>query len=297
VPPRPPPLQHMGKPGMQRKRRDRPPVGGDPVVGIQRAQVSQQVAGAGQRPLGRGCQERQGGAAPKRQFQRQRRQIGGFDLGRGEGGLGAILAACPGPVAGAGGDAPGPPRALRGLGTADPFGHEPRHAGARIEPRAARQPGIDDGADILDGQRGFGDGGGQNDLAPLGLGRDGGALSGEGQGAEKRTQAAVGRQALGQQGLGAADLALAGQEGQDAAVGFGHGPGDQLGHGGLDSSVARKGLVEIAGFDRKAAPVRGEHRRVLHQGGDGGGVQRGGHDQQQQVGAQRGARFKGKRQP
>ena len=132
-----------------------------------------------------------------RQFQRQRGQIGGLDLGGGKGRQRAVLALGPQLVTGPCGDAARTPGALGGLGAADPFGNEARHAGCRVKAGAPRKPCINDHADILDGQRCLGDGSGQHDLAALRHRGDSGALGGKGQRAIQRAHRAIGGQAVG----------------------------------------------------------------------------------------------------
>ncbi len=49
--------------------------------------------------------------------------------------------------------------------------------------------------------------------------------------------------------------------------------------------------------DRIGAALRADHRRAPHEGGDRGGVQRGGHRQDHQVGSQGAAHLEGQREP
>ncbi len=181
------------------------------------------------------------------------------------------------------------------LGACDAFGDQPGHARAGIEARAAGPARVDDGTDVLDGQRGFRDGGGEHDLAGAGLrhGGDGGALGGEIHRTEERADGAGGGQALCQQGFHASDLTLAGQEDQHAAFGFGNGPGDQIGAGVFQPGGLGQGRLQPAQIDGKAAPPGGDDGRAFaHEGSDGFGIQRRGHGQQDQVVTQRPGDFK-----
>ena len=286
--------QHMAKPRMQRQGGEVLSMRGDAPRGIKRAQIVQERLRLGQNTgVGRG-QERQISRPPERQFQRKGGQIGGLDLGRGERGERALFAARPQAVAAARGHPPCPAPALFGLGPCHPFGDQPRHARGGVEPRPARAAAIDDHADVGDGQRGFGDGGGQNDLA-LGCGGKGCALGGELHRAKQRKDPHIG-QAL-QQAHGAANLAFAGQEHQDAARGFGDRLPDQARQSRLEAQGGIGGARQPVRVHRKGAPLRGDQGRLSHQGRDGGGIKGGGHHQKLQVGAERAADFQTERQP
>ena len=82
----------------------------------------------------------------------------------------------------------------------------------------AAEAAIDDDADAIDGQRGFGDGGGEHDLAAAGLGgADGAVLLGGGELAVERGDVGIGGDAGGEAFGDAGDLALAGQEDEGGA--------------------------------------------------------------------------------
>ena len=94
------------------------------------------------------------------------------------------------------------------------------------------------------------------------------------------------------QGRGdAADLALAGKKDEQPALGLGHGLFDQPGHGGFEPHLLADRRVEPPGFDRKRPPLRSQHRSTVQQVGHEVCVERGGHDDQHEVLAQRPARF------
>ena len=99
----------MGEAGMDGEGGHLLAVGGDAAV-VKRAEVGEEAAGLGHGPGGRG---RQGGevvAAPEGKVEREGGEVGGEDLGRGEGLEAPFLAARPEAPAGAGGDTAGAAR-------------------------------------------------------------------------------------------------------------------------------------------------------------------------------------------
>ena len=120
--------------------------------------------------------------------------------------------------AGAGSAAPARP--LVGGGLRDGFYLQALDARAVDEARNARQAGVDDEPDARDGDRGLGDVGGEDYLAPWRWLEHALLLSG-GQGGHQRQDFVVGRYGVAcSEGLGRlADVALAGEEGQDVALG------------------------------------------------------------------------------
>ena len=128
-------------------------------------------------------------------------------------------------IATPGGNAPCAPGALGGFGLADPFGDQPLQTLFRVIPGPARAAAIHHNSNILDGQRGLGNGGCQNDLAHifLGLRPDGQLLLGKWQVSQKRPQNAIFGQVILQRSFGAANFSLAGQEHQDPTLCIGHG--------------------------------------------------------------------------
>ena len=216
------------------------------------------------------------------QLQHQPRQIGALDFCWGERLQSPLLAARPEAVAGTLGDATRTARALGDFGLGDALGHQTGHARGWIEARPASAARVDHHADVLNGQRGFGDRRGQHDLAARRGRLDRGALGGKVHGPEKRAHDAAIWQAAIQQPLDAADLAFAGQEDQYAAFGFFDRLNDQIGSGLGDAGFGAKGTVQPAGFHRIAAAFGGDHRRV-HQGRHRLCVQGRGHSHQHQV--------------
>ena len=141
------------------------------------------------------------------------------DFGRVEGLERAGLAFVPEPIGDAGRGAAGAAAALVGGGARDAAGFERGEAGAGIVGRHAAEAGIDDDADALDGERGFGDRGREHDLAAAGGRRgDGAILLVGGELAVERGDIDVGWNAVLQALGGAGDLGLAGEEDEDRAV-------------------------------------------------------------------------------
>ena len=277
---------------MQRERGQSATMRGDPVRSVERPQQAQQSLRLGiAARIGWG-EERQlvGRGPPERQFQHKRGQVRRLYLGRRVGGERAFPALGPEPVAQAGRNTACTACPLCRLGPRDAFGDQPRHPRAGIEPCAARTARIDDNADILDGERGLRDRGGQNDLAFLTRcnRRDGRALGSKIHRPEQRADSAISGQVTGQKPRDTPDLALSGQEYQNTAVGFGHSAQHQIGAGLLQPCGFGQGGVQPAQIHGIAAPFRGDDRDlVTHQGRHRGSVQRGGHRQQDQVVTQR----------
>ncbi len=124
-------------------------------------------------------------------------------------------------------------------------------------------------------------------LRPVPCRSDRGALGGEIHRAEERADVVIRRQAVLQQGFGAADLALAGKEDEDAAAGLRGGTRDRDRPGPVRSAASRgRGRSSQRVSTGKAAALGGEDRRH-HEFGHRGGVERGGHGEQDQVVAQR----------
>ena len=231
--------------------------------------------------VGRGEEGEIGGCgAPLGQGEGEGGEVGARDLGRGEGGHRALGAARPGAKAHPGLGAPGAAAALVGLGAARRLGDEARHAGARVVARAPGAAAVHDDAHALNRQRGLGDGGGEDELAARG-GGDGGALRGGRHGAEQRHH--LGAAAFEPRG-DAADLPLAGQEGEGAAPFLGQRAADEVGHAGLELA---QGGGEPARLDGMGAPLGRDHGRA-DQIGHRPRIQRRGHDEERQIPAQLG---------
>jgi hypothetical protein len=236
--------------------------------------------------------------APGRQFQRQRGEVRLENLGRREGGQGTLLAPGPHPVADPRPQPAGAAPALVGLGPADRYRHQPRHAGAGVEAAAPRPAAVDHDADALDGQRGLGDGGGQHHpaaAARLALKRR--ALAGEGQGAVEWAYRDL-RVAARQQSPHAADLAGARQEHQRVALCLVQCLAHQRRGCCLEpGSRPSPRPLQPAGFDREHPALALDHRGIAHEPRHRTGLQRRRHRQQTKVGAQRRLRLQRQRQP
>lgn len=228
------------------------------------------------------------GNAPQRAIEHQRRQVRFQNLGRIEAREPCRRRLFPQPI---GGPRPLPRRAPCPLGhrrLARPLGDQPRHPRRAIVARPPRESRIDHHPDAVEGQRGLGDRGRQHDLAPsLGIGRDRGALGG---GLQAAVQPVEHRAAHVAQPLGGPlDLRDAGQEGEDAplllAQRLPHRPRDAV----LDPRLGR--AAEMAQRQRKAAAFALHHRRIAHQPGKAGAVERRRHRHQPQVRPQRALRI------
>ena len=159
--------QHVPEPRVQRQPGERPSVGGDPPARIQRAQIAQQCLRLGQcAGAGGGVRKARSPArAPLRQIERQPGQVRGLDLGRRIGGQRALLAPGPEPVAHPRGVRPARPR--RCVASArSPVSVTSRDMPEPGSNRARRAgPPSTTTRIAVDRQRGFGDGGGEHDLA------------------------------------------------------------------------------------------------------------------------------------
>ena len=113
----------MRQTGVQRQGGEAAAMGGDAAL-IQSAQVFQQGAGFGQGSGGGRGEKGQIGPAPQGEFQGKARKVGGFNLGGGVGGKGALFSLSPQPVAGACRHAARTATALFRLGLGDAFGHQ-----------------------------------------------------------------------------------------------------------------------------------------------------------------------------
>ena len=149
--------------------------------------------------------------------------------------------------------------------------------------RDAGEAAIDYDVDVFDGDGAFGDVGGEDDFAAVAR-ADGTVLfvgrliAMEGQDDEA---GALGKRGAG--GLGAADFGGAGKEDQQVAAGFSakgalDGGSDLLLEGG-------GGVGRVFDLERIAAAFGAHDARAIQVRGDGRGIERGGHDDEAQVGA------------
>ena len=202
------------------------------------------------------------GGAPERELEREAGEVGAGDLGRREGGERPLLAAGPEPVAPAGRDPAGAAAALLGLGAGDPLGDEAGHAGAGVEAGAPGAAGVDDDADVGDGQRGLGDRGGEDQpAAPAPAARARARCAAKGRPPCSGWSTTSGRQARREARGGAGDLGLAGQEDQHAALGLGERRERQLGDGVLEARAPAPARRTTAGRASGSRPDRRGPRR------------------------------------
>jgi hypothetical protein len=99
--------------------------------------------------------------------------------------------------------------------------------------------------------------------------------------AEQRADMAPGRQSAFYQPFDPPDFAFAGQEDQNAAVGFGYSTDYQIGQCRFQTRLFVQGAVQMPDSDRKTAPFGGDDRHIPHQGCHWGCVKRGRHRQKQ----------------
>ena len=252
-----------------------PAVGIQGAVRIEGAQLMQQPLAFQQVGLGRwlkpGERLAQAGT-PFGELKHQRSRIGLHHRWRVEGGAALLLRRAPEPQGATGAQAAGSAGAL--LGTRQAGGHcdQALHAAHRIEAAAAAEPAVDHEAHAFDGERAFGNGGGQHHLAGGASGAaDDLALFGQRQIAVQQAELHVVRPAGAGDGLLAEpQLPLAGQEHQHGfirlssiePVGF-----QGAHHLGLERLPLPWRLVADA--HRVAAAFAGEQRgfrQLLHQG-------------------------------
>ena len=179
----------------------------------------------------------------------------------------------PQPVAHARLRAAGAPAALVGPGPRHAHGLETRQADVGLVARHARQPAIDHHAHAFDGERGFGDRGGEHDLAPPRQRRGDGPvlLSPVERSIERREVDGRVGDALAQQPLDAADFALAGQEHEQRSGISAERPHDGVGDELVDAPVGVS--AEVARLDRKRAPLRADDGRIAEEARDARSVQ------------------------
>ncbi|MNV10932.1 hypothetical protein D3C71_1014760 [compost metagenome] len=251
--------QHGRQPRMGPQGEHPPAERGQPAAVAQGAQPLQQLARGGQCAHRRRVHEAQVIAAPGRQLQRQRGQLHLGDFGAA---LGLqplrLRPQAPRPAFG---HAAGAAGALVGRGLGDAHHVEPGEAAVGVVARLARQPGIDHHAHAGQGHRGFGHVGGQHHPAlAIRIRLQHPRLLLHRQFAMQRQHLHAGRHGLRQRGLGARDLALAGQEHQHVA--------GMVGQGLLHRAPCLRfqrflaPCREVADRHRVAAPFAAQPRRI-----------------------------------
>ena len=280
---------HMGQAWRQRDFRQPHPMFRQSAIGLQRTQPAQHLARLGHRASGRRVQQRQSldrPRAPSRQIQRKAGQVRLLDFGPLVRDQPPRLLLVPEAIADARRRAPRPPAPLFGRGPADLDRRQPRQAAGRFETRHARQAAIDHHPHALDGQTGFGNRGGQHQLAPSRRRRfDGAVLLGAVQPAVKRRDVHVGQpQPFPDQTRDAVNLTLPRQEDQNRPALFAQ--GGQAGPRHRLFEPLGRIAAQVSGFDWKHPPLGLDHRRAIQQTRDADHIQRRRHDQQPQIVAQ-----------
>ncbi len=268
--------QHVRQPWRQGQAGQGAAVRGEVALPVERLQALQEGPGlleGGRRRRIEEGQLRGVFGPPAGEVQGEAGEVGLEDLRAAEGDQGAGLRLIPEPVADPGLGAPRPSPALVGGRPGHAHGLQADKAAGRIEPRHAGQPAVHHHPHALDGQAGLGDRGGQHHLAPpFRRGGDRARLLGEVQGPVERRE--IHRRVadtLGQQPLHPPDLPLSRQEHEEAAAFLGEGPGHRLG----DLLVHRGAGVaaQVAVGDGEHPALALDDRGLVHQPGDGGGVQ------------------------
>ena len=282
--------QHARQPRMGAEPGHAPARRGDPPGAVQRIQLRQQRARRGHGAGGRRVQpgERVRRRPPGGEVEGEARQLLLQDRRPVLRRQAAVQRLRPQPDRNTRRGAAGAAGALLGGGLADPHGDEARQAGGGIEPRRPAEAAIDHDPHAGDGEGRLGDRGRQHHLAPR---------------AGVERQVLLGRRHLAMQradiGLdpgeplgGAADLAPAGQEGEDIAFVRLQRNADRPGH--RLRQVARVLDVARAVLDAhrvgaaEAGDGRGVRQRpIAHQRREGAAIQRRRHRQQPQLRPQR----------
>ena len=197
-----------------------------------------------------------------------------------------VLLLRPEPPAQARRSAAGAPGALVGRGAADLLDQQGVDAAIRIVARNARQAAVDHTPDAVNGQRGLGDVGGDDDLALIVAGH-GGVLVARRQFAVQREQDEAAGLVATPDGLDRlGNLEAARHEDQHVALAA---RADKVAER-LRRLVPDRALVEVAGrgrefdLDRERAPLRFEHAAGLEVLLQRRGVERRRHDQDLEVG-------------
>ena len=278
---------HVGKPGMEWQAHHGAAVGGDGMGGIDGTQLAEQVLRLPEGRLWRCFEPGQAiarGDAPVRHVEGKRGKIGNADFRCIMGGECLGFGFRPEAVAVAGPEASGTALALFGAGLAHADGFERRHAGSRVEARRALEAGVDHRLDSFDGERGFGDGGGEHDLAAARVGlADRLVLVGKGERTIKRAHVSVGGEIDFAEGLHrAADFAFAREEHEQASLHLAEGAGDGF-HRVVDQAEAG-GALEMGDVYRKHAAGGLDEGRVAEMRTQRFGIERCRHHEDLEVG-------------
>ena len=176
-----------------------------------------------------------------------------------------------------------PAGALVGAGAADALDEQRVDAAIGIEARDPGEAAVDDHPDAVDGQRSFRDVGGDDDLAPVVAGH-GGVLVGGGEFAMQGQHDEVASRARVGDGVDrAADFVASGHEDEHVTFTRMGEPLELPGGGVPDREVARR-FVEVFDIHGKGATGGSEHVARGEVALQHGGIERGRHDDEPQVG-------------
>ena len=226
----------------------------DRTLVIDGPKIPEQGLGTSQ-SLGLGCVEPtdclQRGEARGLEGEEDLAQVDTMDFGSLAGDAPRMFTLRPEAEADAGGRATGAARALIGGGTTDLLDQEGVDAAARVEARDAGEPAVDHTGDPVDGERGLGHIGGDDDLASS-SGGHGGILIGGGEFAVKRHDRHVVRKAYPQSGDGAGDLVGTRHEDEKISRCLGEHGGGRLGRE-IPRLLITRIAVQVADLHRMGA--------------------------------------------
>ena len=281
--------QEPGQPGVDRHGEQIMAQGRDPAV-VQSTQAGQEPFGRLDGGLGRRLEPAKApdvGLAPCLQSQHGRGQVGPLDLGGVEGRSASVLTLGPEPQAASRSQPAGSTGPLGGRRATDLAQFQAVEPTGRVVRGEPGQAAVDDGAHALDGQRGLGDVGREDDLAPIRR-LQGPVLFVARQAPMQRQdeQILTDRDRF-QPASGAADLLHARQKDKDVSAGnLGGFQGQGVLHGAthfLGQRRANRGRREIGDFHRKGPPLGPQRRATAQKRGDRPGIERCGHDHDTQI--------------
>ena len=253
--------ERVGETRMERERGHAATVRRDAAMRIERAERAQERLGLREHRRGRRRHPAQGvgrGNAEVGEDEAQRGEVGGENFRRRGGKEMVVLRLIPEAVANARAEAAGATAALVGAVARDAERLEALHARGGRKARNAHPASVHHGVDAVDGERGLGDGGREDNLARSGGGgAKGGVLLGAWQrGVERMDRDVGGKRRTGRgEVLGAApNFALAGEKREDAASAFGKGVADGARDGFGDMFAGRR--RREAGLDGEEPPLR-----------------------------------------
>ena len=222
------------------------------------------------------------GRSPPRQIEDERGEIGTANLRWGERKQRPLGAFGPQPVADPGSEAPGATGTLGGAGAGNTNRLQGSHAASGVKTGPPLQTGVDHHRHSVDGQAGFGDIGGQHDLAPR-SGQNRPLLVGKREVAIEGTDIDAHRQ-IGKRFDAAADIARAGKENQQIAGRLAKGPSYRRRN--VVAHPAPRLLTQIANLNGIRTPRAADQWTIAQQTSHRGGIEGRRHHQQLEVVAQ-----------